>query len=63
MNVSQLIEALQSLPSHWPVHVAVPVDGSGGGADTDYIYTLDVESSNFPSQGNMAVITINTEPT
>lgn len=63
MNVAQLIEALQSLPSHWPVHVAVPADGNGGGAATDYLYTLDVESFNFPSQGNMAVITINHAPT
>lgn len=63
MTVDQLREALATMPGHWPVHVAVPADGSGGGADTDYLYTLDVERENFPSQGNMAVITINREPT
>ena len=62
MTGSQLIERLQALPGHWPVHVAMPADGSGGGADTDYLYTLDVERENFPSQGNMAVITINENP-
>lgn len=63
MTVDQLREALATMPGHWPVHVAVPADGSGGGADTNYLYTLDVERENFPSQGNMAVITINRAPT
>ncbi len=62
MNVAQMIEALQALPAHWPVHVAMTADGSGGGADTDYLYTLDVEHTNFPTQGNIAVITINRHP-
>ncbi len=62
MNVNQLIDRLKELPGHLPVHVAVPADGSGGGADTDYLYTLDVERGNFPTQGSMAVITINTRP-
>lgn len=56
MNVQELREALADLPGHWPVHVAVRADGSGGGADTDYLYTLDVVRDNFPTQGNMAVI-------
>lgn len=41
MTVTQLIEQLQAMPGHIPVHVAFPADGSGGGADTDYYYTLD----------------------
>jgi hypothetical protein len=63
MTVDQLREALAAMPGHWPVHVEVDADGSGGGADKDYLYTLDCERSSFPSQGNMAVITINREPT
>jgi hypothetical protein len=62
VTVDQLREALAGMPGHWPVHVAVDADGSGGGADTDYLFTLDVQRENFPSQGNMAVITINKEP-
>lgn len=58
MNVQELREALADLPDHWPVHVAVKADGSGGDADTDYLYTLDVQRDNFPTQGNMAVIRI-----
>ena len=58
MNVQELREALADLPGHWPVHVAVRADGSGGGADTDYLYTLDVQRDNFPTQGCMAVIRI-----
>lgn len=58
MNVQELREALADLPAHWPVHVAVRADGSGGGADTDYLYTLDVQRDNFPTQGCMAVIRI-----
>lgn len=61
MNVQELREALADLPGHWPVHVAVKAGGSGGGADTDYLYTLDVQRDNFPSQGNMAVIRIDYE--
>lgn len=60
MNVQDLREALAELPGHWPVHVAVPANGSGGGADTDFLYTLDVQRDNFPTQGNMAVIRLDT---
>jgi hypothetical protein len=62
MKVDQLREAIALIPGHWPVHVAVLADGSGGGVDTDYFYTLGVERDNFPTQGNMAVITINYDP-
>lgn len=63
MNVAQLIEALQAMPGHLPVHVEVNSDHDRGhGQDTDYLYTLDCVQSNFPSQGNMAVIRINYEP-
>lgn len=64
MTVDQLREALAEMPGHWPVHVAVNSNhDNGGGADTDYLYTLGCERENFPSQGNMAVITINYAPT
>lgn len=63
MIVSQLIEKLQSMPGHLPVHVEFPVDGSGGGADVDYYYTLDCELTSFKSQGRMAVIVLNMDPT
>lgn len=56
MTVAEMIEKLQAMPGHWPVHVAVIEDGSGGGANTEYQYILDVERGNFPSQGGMAVI-------
>jgi hypothetical protein len=62
MNVAQLIEALQAMPGHWPVHVADAEDGSGGGCETVYRYTLDCERGNFPTVGCMAVITINEDP-
>ena len=62
MTVADLIECLQAMPAHWPVHVKVKADGAGGGADWDYLYTLDCERDNFPTQGCMAVITINEEP-
>lgn len=62
MTVAELIERLQAMPSHLPVHVEFPIDGSGGGADFDYYFTLDCELSSFPSQGRMAVIIINQEP-
>jgi hypothetical protein len=58
MTVQELREALAAMPGHWPVHVEVRADGSGGGAGTDYLYTLDVQRDNFPTQGNMAVIRI-----
>jgi len=63
MTVQQLREALATMPDHWPVHVAVHSHQEhGGGADTDYLYTLDCIPENFPSQGNMAVIRINGSP-
>lgn len=63
MNVKELREALEGMQDHWPVHVSMPTDGSGGGADVDYLYTLDCVQDNYPSQGSMAVIIIDTEPT
>lgn len=63
MTVSELIERLQTMPGHWPVHVEDTQPGSGGGAETVYRYTLDCERFNFPTQGGMAVITINETPT
>lgn len=63
MTVQQLREALEKMPGHWPVHVEYQADGSGGGCDTEYLYVLDCERSSFPTQGNMAVITINRNPT
>ncbi len=63
MNVDQLREALATMPGHLPVHVAVNSDQeNGGGADTDYLFTLDCECLNFPSHGRMAVISINYDP-
>jgi hypothetical protein len=63
MTVAELISELQGMPGHWPVHVEIKADGSGGGADWDYLYTLEAVRSHFPTQGNMAVIRINYEPT
>lgn len=63
MKVSELIEKLQAMPGHLPVHVAVNSDHDhGGGADTDYLFTLDCALEAFPTQGRMAVITINYHP-
>lgn len=56
MTVADLIRELQALPGHWPVHVEATADGSGGGADKEYHYVLDVQRGNFPSRGCMAVI-------
>lgn len=62
MNVRELREALAAMPDHWPVHVEVPADGSGGGADTDILFTLDCVPSNFRTYGCMALVRINPEP-
>lgn len=62
MTVAQLIRELNEIPGHLPVHVAVKADGSGGGADTDYLYVLGAELDSFPTHGNMAVIQINYKP-
>ena len=63
MNVKTLRELLARLPDHLPVHVAVNSDHlNGDGDETYYLYTLDCEQENFPSQGNMAVIRINYNP-
>lgn len=57
MNVKQLREALEQMPDHWPVHVAVDSTAdNGGGADTDFLFTTSCEADNFPTQGNMVVI-------
>jgi len=56
MNVKQLREALADMPGHWPVHVEVDKDGSGGGADVDFHFALDIQPGNFPTYGCMAVI-------
>ena len=58
MTVTQLIERLREMPGHLPVHVEVPNDPGN-----DIFYMLDCEMSGFPSQGRMALITLNTEPT
>ena len=70
MTVNELREALEKMPGHWPVHVAVRADGSGGGADEDFLYTLDEDflytlecvPESCPSQGCMAVVRVNYDP-
>jgi hypothetical protein len=63
MTVSELIEKLTSMPGHIDVFIESPCDGSGGGAETDYLYTLDCELSSFPTRGRIAVILMNKAPT
>ncbi len=62
MTVDQLREALATMPGHVPVHVEVPADGSGGGADVDFHFTLECTLEAFPTQGRMAVIRLNPAP-
>jgi hypothetical protein len=62
VTVDQLREALATMPGHVPVHVEVPADGSGGGADVDLLFTLDCALEAFPTQGRIAVIRINPAP-
>lgn len=63
MTVDQLREALSTMPGHIPVHVAVAsYQDHGGGAEFEYLFVLDCEVESFPSQGRMAVISINEEP-
>lgn len=62
MNVQELREALDKMPGHWPVRVAVRADGSGGGADEDFLFTLECVPESFPSQGCMAVVRVNYDP-
>jgi len=62
MNVQELREALEKMPGHWPVHLAVSTDGSGGGADEDFLFTLECVAESFPTQGCMAVIRANNDP-
>lgn len=62
MNVKDLREALETMPDHLPVHVAVRADGSGGGADEDFLFALECVCESFPSQGRMAVVRVNYEP-
>ena len=63
MTVTELIEKLQSLPGHITVHIPRAADGSGGGADTDYLFVDDIELTSFPTYGRIAVLTINQQPT
>lgn len=63
MTVAELIEKLQSLPGHITVHIPRAADGSGGGADTDYLFVDDIELTSFPTYGRIAVLTINQQPT
>lgn len=62
MTVDELRNALAAMPGHVPVHVEVPADGSGGGADTEYFYTLECVLEAFPTQGRMAVVRLNLDP-
>jgi hypothetical protein len=62
MTVNDLREALEKMPGHWPVHVAVLVAADGGGAEEDFLFTLECVPENFPSQGCMAVVRVNYEP-
>ena len=62
MTVQELREALAAMPGHLPVMLAVPADGSGGGADEDFLYTLECVPESFPTHGRMAVIRSNPEP-
>ena len=59
MTVNELREALEKMPGHWPVHVAVRADGSAG---EDFLYTLECVPESFPSQGCMAVVRVNYDP-
>lgn len=68
MNVQEFRDALQTIPGHLPVHVAVPADGSGGGADEDFLFVLECALESLPTNGRfqtggrMVVIRINQEP-
>lgn len=62
MTVSELREALEKMPDHWPVFVAANMDGSGGGADEQFLFTLECVPESFPTQGCMAVVRVNHEP-
>ena len=48
MTVAELREALEMMPGHWPVHVAVRADGSGGGADEDWMNDMATQGSRMP---------------
>ena len=61
MTVDQLREALRDMPGHVPVHVRVR-GNEFSGDDIDYLFTLDCTLEAFPSQGRMAVISINENP-
>lgn len=66
MTVAELREALATMPGHWPVHVEIVCDDfgvvNGKGSTTDWHYTLDCIPSGFPTQGGMAVVRLNYEP-
>lgn len=59
ITVADLIEKLQAMPGHWPVHIEMPCNDAAG---TDYFYALDWELQSFPTQGLMAVIVPNMNP-
>jgi hypothetical protein len=61
--VSELIEKLKAMPGHLPVMIEFESDSSEGMIGVDYYYTLDAELGGFQTQGRMAVIKINMEPT
>lgn len=68
MNVQQLREALQAMPDHLPVMLAV----RGGDATrkdlahwcegVDFIFSLDCKVEAFPTFGRMAVVYADHEP-
>lgn len=58
MTVDELREKLAGVPGHLPVVIEQTVDGSGGGADVEYVLTLDAERTNFPTVGSLFAITL-----
>lgn len=61
MTVDDLRERLQGIPGHWTVVVEQSGDGSGGGSETEYALTLDVERGNFPTFGGIAIIVLGSD--
>lgn len=58
MTVDQLRELLAGVPGHLPVVIEVTRDGSGGGADTDFVSTEGAEVSGAMHAGRfLAIIT------
>lgn len=57
MTVAELMEEPQRPPAHWPVTVEVEYnEGIQSVREVLLHRTLDVQSGNFPTQGNMAII-------